>query len=435
MLLVDDHQTQPPQRQEERRAGPHDELAPRRAAEAQVGFGTGALRQARVVDRHAAAEDALHALDQLRREGYFGDKQQHVVAAPQRLGNQMDVDFGLARARNAVQQDAFVRGEEVPDVVQAALLGRREGRQAEARILLGAGLPLTLLGADESLALELVEHRALGSQQASRHGPVESGRTAGGNRGGRFRTGRCGQRIGSRCIGSRRGCGRELSRGPGPGCRCRARPAIGQGAGCGCALRCKVGSKGRGDFEQRLVLARGAAGELLEEFVEALLGAQRLAEREPGLAARAELPGSELLLGAAARLHQRGKRHAHHLAQRTHVVGGDPLPEAALRVAQQRHVVQRPQHRFDAPEVGTAVVQPPDDARIVAVGAELDHDGTALDQLHPLGDGEGVGGLRQREDDIGKQGHGIQSIGIKKRGAKDPAAPRQGSGSIARSMC
>ena len=41
----------------------------------------------------AAAEDALHALDELRREGDLGNQQQHVAAPRQHLGDQVFEEF------------------------------------------------------------------------------------------------------------------------------------------------------------------------------------------------------------------------------------------------------------------------------------------------------------------------------------------------------
>ena len=43
-------------------------------------------------------------LDELRREGDLGNQQQYVAAPRQHLGDQVDVDFGLARPGDALQQ-------------------------------------------------------------------------------------------------------------------------------------------------------------------------------------------------------------------------------------------------------------------------------------------------------------------------------------------
>ena len=75
-----------------------------------------------------------------------------------------------------------------------------------------------------------------------------------------------------------------------------------------------------------------------------------------------ELVGSKLLLAVSARLHQRRQRHAHHLAQRAHVIIGDPLPETALPLVEQRRTVEHAGDGLDGLEIGAPVVQPPDDA-------------------------------------------------------------------------
>ena len=80
------------------------------------------------------------------------------------------------------------------------------------------------------------------------------------------------------------------------------------------------------------------------------------------LPAGPELVGSKLLLAVSARLHQRRQRHAHHLAQRAHVIIGDPLPETALPLVEQRRTVEHAGDGLDGLEIGAPVVQPPDDA-------------------------------------------------------------------------
>ena len=116
VLLVHDDQFQPFQGQKEGRPGPHDELAPSGPAQGQVGLRAPHVGQFRMVGRDAAAEDALQPLDELGREGDFGHQHQHVVARCQRLGNQMDVNFGLSGAGDAVQQHRGRLPELPPDL-------------------------------------------------------------------------------------------------------------------------------------------------------------------------------------------------------------------------------------------------------------------------------------------------------------------------------
>ncbi len=56
---------------------------------------------------------------------------------------------------------------------------------------------------------------------------------------------------------------------------------------------------------------------------------------------------------------------------------------------------------FDSFEIGLPVVDPPHDARVEFAGAELHRHGLSRHDLHPLGNGERIGRLRQRQDYIG----------------------------------
>ena len=294
-----------------------------------------------MVSGDTAAEDSLHALDELRREGDLGDEQQHVAPRAEHLGDQMDVDFGLARAGDSLQQ-----GGRAPCGVGCAqggerlLLVGRQLRQAEGRAAaLDRALPLG--HGDPPLAFEGVEHAQVGTQQPACH-------LAGSD----------------------------------------PRPVA-----------------GRGQFEQRLVLLRGPTFDAFAEFMEALLVAQFTGQGDVTLRTGTELLLGELLLGIARRLHQRRQRHAHHLAQRTHVVGGDPLPKRPHRGREQRHIVENARNGLYGLEIGPAVMYPPDNARIEFPEAELHGHGMPFGEGHPLGYGKRIGRLRQRQHDIGITGH------------------------------
>ena len=72
-----------------------------------------------------------------------------------------------------------------------------------------------------------------------------------------------------------------------------------------------------------------------------------------------------------------------------------------LPLVEQRTVVENPRDGFDAGKVGPPVVDAPDDARVDAPLPELYGNGLPLRQFQTIGDGERIGGLRQRQDDIG----------------------------------
>ena len=290
----------------------------------------------------AAAEDALHALDELRREGDLGNQQQYVAAPRQHLGDQVDVDFGLARPGDALQQGRGLSGGELSaQGFQRRLLVRRQLRKAEDR---AAALDRTFApGADDVfLAPEGVQHGMIGPEQTAGHLA----------------------RRNARLIA------------------------------------------GRGQFEQRFVLFRGAPFDFLADFVKTALVAEFRGQRHVTLGTGTELVVGELLLRVARGLHQGGQRHAHHLPQGAHVVRGDPLPQGHLLRREQPHAaVKHAGDGFDGPEIGTAVMHPPHDPRIDPSAAELHRHGLAPGDGHAFRQGERVGGLRQRKNYVGIAGH------------------------------
>ena len=337
VLLVDDDQLQVPQRQKERRAGADDQFPAVGARQAQVAFGAARERELRVVGRHAAAEDAFEPRDELRRDGDFGHEQQHVAAAGERLGDQVDVELGLARTGDAVQQHGAASGVEVAaDRIEAALLGRCECRKLEPHAA-AFDAPFAAGERDEALLLQCRQRRGVGLQEPSGH---LAGRDA-------------------------------------------------------------VAALGRSDGQERGVLARRPPREPLHEVVEPLLVVQRGVERRVELGAGAVFAVGELLFAVARRFDRLRQGEAHHLAQRAEVVVGHPLPQGALPCVEQRTVVEYPRDGLDAGEVGPPAVDAPDDARVDAPHPELHGHGLPLLHVETVGDGVGVGGLRQRQDDIG----------------------------------
>ena len=147
----------------------------------------------------------------------------------------------------------------------------------------------------------------------------------------------------------------------------------------------------------------------------------RIVRHEP-LPAGPELVGSKLLLAVSARLHQRRQRHAHHLAQRAHVIIGDPLPETALPLVEQRRTVEHAGDGLDGLEIGAPVVQPPDDARVDLRSAERHDYGHPLAKRHAFRHRKGVERLGQRKYDVGIA-HGRSRIEKECFQAAEPTGP------------
>ncbi len=110
MLLVDHDQAEPLDRREHRRARPH---AHARLALAQpppllAALGRG---EARVQHRHGLAEARDEATHDLRRQRDLGDQHDRPPAPRERTRRRAQVDLGLARAGDAVQQQ---RGRSSP---------------------------------------------------------------------------------------------------------------------------------------------------------------------------------------------------------------------------------------------------------------------------------------------------------------------------------
>ena len=162
---------------------------------------------------------------------------------------------------------------------------------------------------------------------------------------------------------------------------------------------------GRCDLQQCGILPRSAAFEPLHRLVEAILMEQIGRKCDIGFGARGIGPLQQLLLRIARRLHQRGKRHAHHLPRTAQVIRRHPLPQRALRRRQERCIIENTLYGFDPREVGAPVMHPPDNARIEFVRPELYRHGLTLRDRHPLGNRERIGRLRQRQDYVGIARH------------------------------
>ena len=253
----------------------------------------------------------------------------------------MNVNLGLARTGDALQQGRGFPGGEL----SAQGLQRRELLRRQLRKAEGRAAALDrafALGADDVfLAFERMQHRVIGPEQTAGH---LAGRNA-------------------RLVA------------------------------------------GRSQFEQRLVLFRGAPFDLLADFVKTPLVAEFRGQRHVTLGAGTELLVGKLLLRVARGFHQRRQRHAHHLPQGAHVVRGDPLPQRHLLPGEQGRIVEHALDRFDGFEIGPAVMNPPHDARIEFACAELHRHGLPRRDLRTFGHGERVDGLRQRKDYVGVELH------------------------------
>ena len=85
--------------------------------------------------RDGVAEARLEAADGLRRQRDLGHEHDHALAALERRGRGAQVDLGLARARDAVQQPraaALDRGERAPPARRSGSTGAVGARQRSA---------------------------------------------------------------------------------------------------------------------------------------------------------------------------------------------------------------------------------------------------------------------------------------------------------------
>jgi len=108
VLLVDDHQPQIAHRREDRRARPHpDHRLP--APQPPPLLGPLAVVEGRVQDRHPVAEAGVKLAGHRGRQRDLRHQQQRPPAQLQRAFYGAQIDLGLARARDAVQQIRLIR--------------------------------------------------------------------------------------------------------------------------------------------------------------------------------------------------------------------------------------------------------------------------------------------------------------------------------------
>ena len=253
-----------------------------------------------MVGREARTEDALHAFDELCREGNLGHQQQYIATGGQHLRNQVDIDLRLTRARHTMQQCRRAPCRKVGSQSrQRLLLMRSEGWQTErGRTIFGRGGMLRK--GQDTLLDKRLQGCSLGRQQSA-------------------------------CHLARRG-----------------------------ALLT------RSDLQQRLIEARSTSLQPIEELVELLLIASvRLGQGVVTLGAGVEGLLQQTALAIGRGLHQRGQRTTHHLAQRTHIIGSDPLPLLALMGINQGCIIDLAHQLLKLLYIRALVMHPPHDARIV----------------------------------------------------------------------
>ena len=72
-----------------------------------------------MIDNHPFPEDFLQPPCQLSGESNFRHKKQRLIAALQHIVDQMNIDFGLAARRHAVEQGDIVVGQSAVDFVES----------------------------------------------------------------------------------------------------------------------------------------------------------------------------------------------------------------------------------------------------------------------------------------------------------------------------
>ena len=182
----------------------------------------------------ADAEPRREAIEELRGQRDLRHQDQHLLAAPDRLGHRLEIDLGLARAGDAVDQG---HGEAARADAGAQRIGRGalrvgELRHGEVRI----GLPRHRLRRQHQRFQRAVVDQAIDRRPATRRprGPPRSWCAAGRRRAAPAR----GSRAGGHALRrrARRG-GRRPCRAPGRDRPCAGTSAAPCRAGSACSRR------------------------------------------------------------------------------------------------------------------------------------------------------------------------------------------------------
>ena len=158
MLLVDDDQAEVAQRREDGRAGA-DADARLAAAQAPPFVVALAVGEGRVQDGEAVAEPRPEARHRLRRQADLGDEDDRPLAARQRRLDRGQVDLGLARAGDAVQEQ-LARGA-------GLAVERGDDPSRPRRSCSGSSSRPAAAGADLGVARAAPHPRAAGRDQAA----------------------------------------------------------------------------------------------------------------------------------------------------------------------------------------------------------------------------------------------------------------------------
>ena len=165
-----------------------------------------------------------------------------------------------------------------------------------------------------------------------------------------------------------------------------------------------------GNLQQCGILLGRTARQSLKLLIQSLLRAHNLSQRHRSLGRNAEFVLGKLLVGHSARFHLRRQRGAHHLAHRTHIVVGNPLPQTSLLGRQQGLGIEYSLDRFGT-ERRSLRGDRPNDTRIDFSCTQLHHNCLTLTQmLRQLTlSREGERRLRQGQHDMCIEGHFIQN--------------------------
>ena len=141
VLLIDDDQTQIVEREKHGGADAEDQKGLACREEMPIHLLALPVGELGVIDHHGVAEHTVQTLGDLCGERNFGQQVQHLLALRQHLANEVDVDFGLARRGDAVEEGDVGFSPRREDFIVGLLLSRGELRQPRCRI---GGLDFTV---------------------------------------------------------------------------------------------------------------------------------------------------------------------------------------------------------------------------------------------------------------------------------------------------
>ena len=126
VLLVDDDEAKPLERQEDGTTGTQDDVVGMARKLLLPDFHPLGIAVLGVVDAKAVAEDAVQPLHHLDGEGYLGQQVEHLAVLVNLALYQVDVDFGLAAGGDTMQQGHLLLHHRHQYLVVGRLLCRAE---------------------------------------------------------------------------------------------------------------------------------------------------------------------------------------------------------------------------------------------------------------------------------------------------------------------